>query len=200
MNDQTRNPPPEFILGSWGQHAAQLRPWHDRGVHHHFVNAPQPKGTTVPQFLDACAAASAKGYCFLDAPPSDYKDHPGFGGVTQIDEPDTWNKYARDPAGKPTLESIEREVTLYEEKARALRTVAPEVPIFGNFTGNMIWADQERYGPHAQPFSTDDYRRWFHACDWLAFDVYWTNRNRPPNSPTPTKPISTPSTPSPAKR
>ena len=99
---------------------------------------------------------------------------PGFGGWMQTDEPESWNYYIHNPDGTWNTQTW---INQYLALSASLKAASPSSPIFGNFTGSIIWAT-----PTSVPTNIACYTQWMTGLDWVSIDCYPTNNGQLANT------------------
>lgn len=180
--------PTNFILGVWAQPSFQYNTkdwsripmfpkWVARGVNVFSTNGVNPNtgGHDPLIYCKMAADAGAKAMLMPEADkfdPAKLIGVPGFGGFQQPDEPEGWNHLAKNPDGTYNMPAT---IKAYQDRYANYKKIAPNVPVYGNFTGNFVWARPHNVAPNP---TDQNYKDWFGACDWLSFDQYITNQRK----------------------
>lgn len=151
--------------------------WANRGAKLFVTNGVNPDTAQNSPLLYCSMAADVGGSVFLmpeidKIDPMTLLNKPGFGGFMQPDEPDGWSNILKHPDGSYDMPSS---IKKYVDRYAAYKSVAVNVPVYGNFTGNFIWAKPDNQAPNA---TVQNWMDWFGACDIYSFDQYITNTKR----------------------
>lgn len=180
--------PTNFIIGVWAQPNFQFNTtnwskipmfpkWVDRGVNLFSTNGVNPN-TPSNTPLTYCQMAADAGAVAMVMPESNNFDPakligtPGFGGFQQPDEPEGWGHLVKNPDGSYNMPATLKQ---YRNRYQVYKQAGPNVPVYGNFTGNFVWAKPNNVPPNP---TDQNYREWFGSCDWLSFDQYITNNRK----------------------
>jgi hypothetical protein len=176
--------PKRFLIGCWGQPAFrydeknnwakvdQFKKWKERGLNTVLTNKPDPNPNCTRK--EYCQRAADNGMVAMLSPdPDPNYDHskdlsmPGFYAWSQPDEPELWNHLPKKPDGSYDTDLA---VKWYVDAYRKLKKHSANTPVFGNFTGNIMWA-----GPASKPVNSEHYRKWLTGLDIACMDFYITN-------------------------
>lgn len=197
----TMNPSTKFVIGVWAQPNFQYNTkdwsmipmfpkWVNRGVNLFVTNGINPSTPRNNPLLYCSMAADAGAEAMVmpevdNFDPAQLVGKPGFAGFMQPDEPEGWNHILKDAAGNYDMAATTKQ---YTDRYALYKKVGPNVPVYGNFTGNFIWASPTPKPPSSVDpgITQQNYRDWFSGCDWISFDQYITNNKQPVASCYPT--------------
>ena len=171
--------PKNVLIGVFQQPAQSLAKWFGRGVNTLFDVA---EGHDRAATLNAASALGMKAMV-SPAPtnPGSEVSHPAFLGWVMPDEPENWPHVPKDALGN---RDFPKAVVDYVKKYTALKAIAPNVSVFGNFNGSAVTSAQLAYN---KPTLVDrniligEYKDIFKGADWLGGDWYVRNTGRSPD-------------------